>query len=117
MIKLCIVSVPLIRKGGVPNYVKLFMKNLDRDRFEVNNFELGNRKTQMWDRLSAIDIVESFFTPLIFLYQFFALIYFISKTKPDIVHLNPSLRSYRIFKEMLITKFISNSLINTIIII
>jgi len=113
MKKICIITVPLDRKGGVSNYVKLFIDNLDKKKYDLSYFEIGNRKTKLWSAESGLDIIENLFAPFIFIYQFFGLIRHLSHYNPDIVHLNPSLRTYRIIKEILLLKYIANCQIIT----
>jgi glycosyltransferase involved in cell wall biosynthesis len=97
MTKILILTPNLKLPGGVSNYIKLLGKELDGKKFEIKYLFVG--KTGVF--------FKDFFYPLLILTQFLKLKKILKNFKPDIVHLNPSLRYAAIFRDFIFLKTIN----------
>jgi glycosyltransferase involved in cell wall biosynthesis len=77
-IKILVLSLLLEREGGLSNYVKLLIENINKDKIEISHFETGRRN-------SAATNFRTYFTVLFQLIKFQKRI---KEFKPDIIHLN-----------------------------
>lgn len=76
-----IISRDLGHSGGVVNYVRLLIQNLDDKKFQIRHFKQGRNP----------DNNEGIFLPLIIILQFFSFNKILKNDRPDVVHVNPSL--------------------------
>lgn len=90
-IKVLISSPPAFRSGGVSNYVKLLMENVNEDNIELSRFEIGRIRENSTN-------FRAFFSVLFQLIKFRKRI---KEFKPDIVHLNIS-----VYPKVLLTGYL-----------
>jgi len=101
MIKLAMVGLDVSSGsfGGVYNYIKLFLKHVDRKEVDVNYYSLG--KSPNWyegeDQPNRIEFLVKSFIRIIFFNKF------LNDNDIEIVHLNSGLTQGSLFREGLIS--------------
>ncbi|MCK5022135.1 MAG: glycosyltransferase family 4 protein [Candidatus Pacebacteria bacterium] len=96
MIKILMLIPYLSLSGGVSNYIKLLIKELNSEKYQIKYLEVGKTGSPFKD----------YFYPLLIFTQFLKLKRILKNDKPDIVHLNPSLTYAAIFRDFIFLKTI-----------
>jgi glycosyltransferase involved in cell wall biosynthesis len=96
MIKLLILTPNLNLPGGVSNYIKLIVKELDEKKFQIECLNIGKTDSLFFQ----------IFYPILILVQFIRLKKNLKKFQPDIVHINPSLTNIAIIRDFIFLKTI-----------
>jgi glycosyltransferase involved in cell wall biosynthesis len=103
-IKILVLSLPLEREGGLSNYVKLLIENINKDKIEISHFETGRRN---YDATNS----RTYFTVLFQLIKFQKRI---EEFKPDIIHLNMPVYPRALLREYLFLKIAKRNQISVI---
>jgi len=96
MVRILILGPSFTFIGGVTNYLKILIKNLENEEIEVKYFAHGI-SPKAW---------KNIFLPFILILQFVKIKKILEEFKPDIVHINPSLSIGAIFRDFLFLRFI-----------
>jgi glycosyltransferase involved in cell wall biosynthesis len=96
MVKILILTPNLNLPGGVSNYIKLLIRELNEKKFQVECFTIGKSDS----------VFIQIFYPILILIQLIRLKKILGKFKPDIVHLNPSLTNIAIIRDFIFLKTI-----------
>lgn len=89
MNKILILSRDFNHKGGVVGYVKLLVQNLSQENFQIRHFIQG-RSSSSW---------KNVFLPFLILKQFLSFRRVLKNYRPDLVHINPSLRVVSLLRD------------------
>jgi glycosyltransferase involved in cell wall biosynthesis len=96
MFKLLILTPNLDLPGGVSNYIKLIVKELDEKKFQIEYLSIGKTDSLF---------IEIFY-PILILVQLIRLKKILKKFQPDIVHINPSLTNIAIIRDFIFLRTI-----------
>ena len=96
MIKILILTPNLNLPGGVSNYIKLLVKELDGKKFQVKYLSIGKTDS----------LFIQIFYPILILVQLIRLKKILKKFQPDIVHINPSLSIIAIIRDFIFLRTI-----------
>lgn len=96
MIKVLILGPSLKLRGGVTNYLKLLISNLEKKKFQVKYFAHG-RIPKRW---------KNIFLPFIIIKQLIEVKILLQNYRPSIVHINPSLAWLAIWRDFLFLRIV-----------
>ena len=96
MFKILLLGPSLEIKGGVSNYVKLLTKNINNSKYHIKYFASGKSSVR-W---------KNILIPLIILVQLVKLKIILKKYQPDLIHINPSLGWWAVFRDFFFSKII-----------
>jgi len=98
MVKILILSKDFNHTGGVVNFVKLIVENINKKEFKISHFIQGKSSNSL----------KNIFLPFIILCQFIKFMIILKKFKPDIVHINPSFHIRSLLRDSLFLLIIYN---------